>query len=601
MRSPSSIIEDLTTLNQIAETLNRATDVQSALSTTLAHLVEVIGLETAWVTLIDPSSQDQESEELFFLAAHHNLPPGLNPDNQDAWSEICECQHLLRQGKLLEAYNEVRCSRLASAKGDRRGLVMHASTPLRSGDQKLGILNVAADDWSSFNAHSLALLTNVGNMMGIALERARLFDLLREKRVNEQAALLELSSQLLSRLNFEDLRSYLVSEVKRLLECDACTIFMPNESLERLDFIAANGWMNDPVAAKRHIPNEADSGPGWVMRTQRPLLVEDLQKSDPTSWTPEWLMEEGFRGHAIVPLVAEGRSIGALGINSREPRLLSEDELNFLQLMANQASIAIETNRLYLEGIERQRMEDELNVGRKIQLSLLPKSLPTVPGWEFAVHYQPARQVGGDFYDVFTLPNLENQIGLFIGDVSGKGVPAALFMAMSRTMLRSTMLSGRNPSQALVRANELIQKDSQADLFLSAICASFNARTGHFTYANAGHNRPILLRASTGNIQELKARGIILGEFTEIELEEKKVELLPGDILVCYTDGVTDTINAQQQSFNEERLFEIISSHHDATAEEMLSAILDEIRRFAGDTAQTDDLTLVIVRRRSES
>lgn len=600
MHSHNSIIDDLTTLNQIAETLNRATDVQSALNTTLARLVELMGLETGWIFLFDPS-KDHHSGDPFLLAAHHNLPPGIAPENQLIWGGGCKCQDLCKEGKLSQAYNEVRCTRLASAEGDRRGLAVHASTPLRSGDQKLGILNVAGVDWSSFTPHSLALLTNVGNMMGIALERARLFDLLREKRVNEQTALLELSSHLLSRLNFEDLSSYLVSEVRRLLDCDACAIFMPNESHEWLDFVAASGWWSDPVTTKRHIPNEANSGPGWVMRTQRPLLVEDLQMSDPTSWTPEWLMEEGFRGHAIVPLVAEGHSIGALAINSREPRLLNEDELNFLQLMANQAAIAIETNRLHLEEIERQRIEEELAVGRQIQLSLLPKSLPTIPGWEFAVHYQPARQVGGDFYDVFPLPNLENQIGLFIGDVSGKGVPAALFMAMSRTMLRSTMLSGRNPSQALVRANELIQKDSQADLFLSAICASFNARTGHFTYANAGHNRPILMRANTGTVQDLKARGIILGEFDDIELEQDEAELLPGDVFVCYTDGVTDAINAQQQSFDEQRLFEIISSHHDASAEEMLSAILDETRRFVGDTAQIDDMTLVIVKRQPSS
>jgi serine phosphatase RsbU (regulator of sigma subunit) len=600
MHSQNGIIEDLSTLNQIAETLNRATDVQSALNTSLAHLVELMGLETGWIFLLDPSL-DFQSENPFLLVAHHNLPPGIAPDDQLIWSGGCECQDLCKQGKLARAYNEVRCTRLASAEGDRRGLIVHASTPLRSGDHKLGILNVAGEGWSSFTTHSLALLTNVGNMMGIALERARLFDLLREKRVSELAALLEMSKHLLSRLNLEDLKSYLVSEIGRLLECDACTIFMYNDSHKRFDFVAASGWTYDPVVAKRHIPFEADSGPGWVMQTQHPLLVEDLQTNDPTSWTPEWLRKEGFRGHAVVPLIVEDRSIGALAINSREPRMLSEDELNFLQLMANQAAIAIETNRLYLEEIEQQRIEEELAVGRQIQLSLLPKSLPTISGWEFAVHYEAAHQVGGDFYDLFELPKQEDQIGLLIGDVSGKGVPAAMFMAMCRTMIRSTVLSGRSPSQALIRANELIQKDSQADLFLSAIYASLNTRTGHLTYANAGHNRPILLRANVGKILDLTARGIILGEFEEIELEEDEVELLPGDVLVCYTDGVTDAINAQNQPFSEQRLSEVISSHPRASAEELLSLVLDELRRFTGDTAQTDDLTLVIVRRQPEA
>jgi sigma-B regulation protein RsbU (phosphoserine phosphatase) len=173
-------------------------------------------------------------------------------------------------------------------------------------------------------------------------------------------------------------------------------------------------------------------------------------------------------------------------------------------------------------------------------------------------------------------------------------------MAMSRTMIRSTVFSGRNPSRALVRANELIQKDSQADLFLTAICASIDTKTGRITYANAGHNRPILLHANTGECQELTARGIILGRFDNIELEEDEVELLPGDVFVCYTDGVTDAINAQQEPLGEERLAEIISRNAKGSAERLLAAIIEEIDDFIGETPQEDDLTLVIVKRQAE-
>ena len=135
MYSHDDIIEDLTTLNQIAETLNRATDVQGALNTTLAHLVEIMGLETGWIFLIDPSEHLRPGNP-FLLAAHHNLPPGITSENQLIWGGGCECQDLCKEGKLSQAYNEVRCTRLASAEGDRRGLAVHASTPLRSGDNK---------------------------------------------------------------------------------------------------------------------------------------------------------------------------------------------------------------------------------------------------------------------------------------------------------------------------------------------------------------------------------------------------------------------------------------------------------------------------------
>jgi GAF domain-containing protein len=190
--------EDLTTLNQIVETLNRAVDVRGALDSALARLVALMGLETGWIFVKAPAAQDRGKDAGYVLAAHHNLPPALA--DADVWVGGCKCQRLCDQGRLTEAYNEVRCSRLGGADGDRRGLAVHASVPLRSADRVLGILNVAGPDWASFSSRALALLTNVGNQMGIALERAQLFDLLKEQRVHEQAALLDLSNQLLSRV-----------------------------------------------------------------------------------------------------------------------------------------------------------------------------------------------------------------------------------------------------------------------------------------------------------------------------------------------------------------------------------------------------------------
>jgi sigma-B regulation protein RsbU (phosphoserine phosphatase) len=589
--------EDLAVLNRISEALNREAEVEGALNSALGQLVNLMGLETAWISLANRSSLDQAGIESFSLGAHSNLPPGLAPENAEVWSHTCTCQDLMLDGNLREAYTEVSCSRLASVVGGRDGLTVHASTPLVSGNRQLGILNIAAKDWNAFNPRSLALLTIVGNQIGVALERAQLFELVKKRHVNEQAVMLVFSNQLLSGRGRKDLTKMLVNEVTSLLNADACSLLLVDDGNSWLEFVAANGWIEDPVELKRRVPLKADSGPGQVMRNKEPLLVDDLWWNDTTSWSPPWLEAEGFRGHAVVPLVVEDRSIGTLVVNNRSPRMLTSDDLRLLGLMANQAAIAIETARLRRGEIELLQRGQELDIGRKMQRSLMPTAYPHVADYEFAVSYEAARHVGGDFYD-FCWPRGEGKkLGLIIGDVAGKGVPAALFMAMSRTNIRAAALSGRSPSEALKRANELILNDSQADVFLTAIYAILDPATGQLTYANGGHNRPLFIEAATGEVRELSARGIILGQFEEVDLEEEAVEFSPGDTMILYTDGVTEAINADEQPFGEERLKAILASNAGARAEEIVTAIADAVHSFAGSEPQADDFTILAVAR----
>ena len=597
MNAQEALIEDLRTLNRISETLNQSVDVETALNSTLEHLVNLMGLSTGWITLLDPDNNLAE-EPRFTLAAHYNLPPALALDRVDVWKPLCNCQKMCLEGRLVEAVNEVSCSRLASAEGDRKGLAIHASVPLQSGERKLGILNVAAQDWTSFDDRALALLTNVGIQMGVALERAQLYDMVRERHINEQAALLNFSNQLLAYQNLKALMNYFLQEVSRLLKVDACALILPDGSQAELLFQATHGWRMDPMMDARKVPKDSRTGPGWVMQTQQPLLVEDLQESDPTEWAPDWLRAEDFRFHAVVPLVAENQSIGALVINDRKPRHITESELRFLQLMANQAAIALESARLQEEELARQRLEEEMAVGRQIQLSLLPEETPSLEGWEVVVKYQAARQMAGDFYDFFELPGSPLRYGWVIADVSDKGVPAALFMAMCRTTIRSTAIGERTPSQALARASELILKDSRADFFLSAIYFTLEIESGHIHYANGGHSRPLWLQADSGEVVELRTEGIILGAFDEVDIEEKDFYLAPGDTLILFTDGLTEATNATGQLFGEEKIIQLLREHDQKPAERIAEAVLEELAEFTGSTPQSDDLTIIVLRRR---
>lgn len=598
MRPDDDLIKTLTALNHISETLNQAVDVRAVLDDALADLVKLMGLISGWIVLKEPVDQDPPSSSGYVLAAHHNLPPALAADNAEVWKGRCTCETLCDRGQLTQAHNEVRCNRLADGRGDRRGLSVHASAPLCSGDRVLGILNVAAPDWDSFSAQALGMLSNVGNQMGIALERAQLYDLLRARRIDEQKMLIDFSHQLLSRRNLNDLIRYLVQQVRQVLHADACTLLLPSKEPGFLEFQAASGWRSDPSAEGRRVPVNGHSGPGSVMLTQQPLLVKDTQDSDPMRWLPTWLRVEGFRGQASVPLLVDGHSVGVLVIDQRQPRLVHQDDVRWLSLMANQAAMAIEQARLKQDEITMHTLEKELALGRQIQLSLLPSAPPVVPGWEFATLYEAAREVGGDFYDFFELPGEPGRLGMVIADVTGKGVPAALFMARSSAVIRSAGLQVDSPSTTLMQVNEsILKKDKPAELLLTAFYAVLDTSRGRLVYANGGHCRPLWFQAATGTFQELASRSVILGALDRIELEEREIEVEPGDLLVLYTDGVTEAMDANGELFGKRRLQAVVGTDAGASAQQLLEAVVDAVQAFTGPDSQSDDIALLVVKR----
>ena len=243
---------------------------------------------------------------------------------------------------------------------------------------------------------------------------------------------------------------------------------------------------------------------------------------------------------------------------------------------------------------EKERFAKELEIARGIQQSFLPAATPEIPGVEIAAKNVPALEVGGDFYDFIPLGS--DRWGLVIADVSGKGVPAALFMALSRTLIRASTSANSDPVTAIGHANELICEDSKADMFVTLFYAILDSRAMTLDYVNAGHNPPLLLKGTSSDVVLLKARGIALGLTDDVVLQSVKVDIRPGDLLVLFTDGVTEAINDQEEEFGEERLVRVVTENRTLPAPEILGKILEAITIFAGDRPQHDDITLMILR-----
>jgi serine phosphatase RsbU (regulator of sigma subunit) len=245
-------------------------------------------------------------------------------------------------------------------------------------------------------------------------------------------------------------------------------------------------------------------------------------------------------------------------------------------------------------GIMRQSFEQELRVARGIQQSLLPKDLPRLAGWEMAGYYQPAREVGGDFYDFLELE--DGRLGLVVGDATGKGIPAALVMATTRSMLRAVSQASDSPGEVLRRANDPLVTDIPPNMFVTCLYAILEPESGRLRYANAGHDLPY--RRHGGEAEELRARGMPLGLMPGMEYEEKEIVLSKGESVLFYSDGLVEAHDPGGEMFGFPRLRRLIATHGAGSGDKLVDFLLAELARFTGEGwEQEDDITLVTLQR----
>jgi sigma-B regulation protein RsbU (phosphoserine phosphatase) len=308
-----------------------------------------------------------------------------------------------------------------------------------------------------------------------------------------------------------------------------------------------------------------------------------------------------LRSILCVPLKLKERVLGVIYVDNRlQVGLFTPDDLDLLSAIASSAAIAIENARLYQIAVEQGRMERELHLARQVQSSLLLHSMPQVPGWEFAARWLPAREVAGDYYDFIRLSadaQAAPELGLVIADVTDKGMPAALFMAFTRTVVRVSVDRAASPAEGIAYANRLICAENTGGLFVSLFYGQLQPATGQLTFVNAGHNQPLVYRQGTGYVTPLRRTGMPLGVDAEAAYTQQTVQLSPGDVLLLYTDGVTDALNPRQEEFGPERLQQALRDHSTDLTVDLITAVEKSLQAFAEGVAPFDDVTLVVAKR----
>jgi sigma-B regulation protein RsbU (phosphoserine phosphatase) len=281
-----------------------------------------------------------------------------------------------------------------------------------------------------------------------------------------------------------------------------------------------------------------------------------------------------------------------LGEKATRTHYTSED-MTVLSVLSSQAAIAFENAHLYQDILDKQRMEEELRLGQEIQRNLLPNICPTGESFELAGYNLPSKEVGGDYYDF--IPLTDDRIGIAIGDISGKGIPAAILMSNLQASFRISAGQGALPSDVVRQVNGQIAKTTSIEKFATFFYGIFNPKTYSFEYTNAGHNYPILLRKN-GSHSMLKEGGLVIGVVEKADYQTKALRLKTGDTLLLYTDGITEAMNPSGEEFGEVRLVNCLARTNQNSAQEILENVLTEVTDFTRGDTHSDDLTLVVLR-----
>jgi phosphoserine phosphatase RsbU/P len=489
--------------------------------------------------------------------------------------------------------------------------------PLLSRNELLGafLVTYQVDGQSlvehSFSDEMLTLLQGMAHQTSTAMENLLLIET-RQQEGYVTAVLLQVAQAVVSQNQLSDILDTIVHLMPILVGISDCVIFLwddhkkiyhpaqvftavrqEEEILKGRDYDEGEFILLDQVRGNDQafyavLENDRMPAESWTTLAGRIIsTISDQHHTHPAGW---------LLGY---PLSIKGEFYGVLLAKDAisAPALL-EKRLEIINGIAQQTTLAIQNEMFNLQTVEREKVEREFQLARQIQQTFLPDVLPHASGWEIDKRWVPAQKVGGDFYDVFKVG--ENHLGFVIADVSDKGMPAALYMTVARTLIRANARTSISPAVVLQQVNNQLLADTENGMFITAIYAMVSTSDGEIIYANAGHNRLILLHGTSGLVEMQPKGGIALGVVENAKLVDEKIHLRAGDSLLFYTDGVTDTLSSTGEEFGEQRFLAVLNNLVDRKATSMLQQIDNTLAAFQLDEPASDDITMIAIHRKKK-
>jgi phosphoserine phosphatase RsbU/P len=418
---------------------------------------------------------------------------------------------------------------------------------------------------------------------------------IREARLElaKRERLIEATKRLNSTLDLEEVLQIILDLALAMVNGDRGTVYLVDEKKNELWAKVAKG-LNDSDNASIHFPMGSGIA-GYVGATGDTINIPDAYL-DPR-FNPQFDKATGYVTRSILCMPMrrnDGKIVGVFQLLNKRKGVFSEEDEVLIEGLSVHAAIAVENARLYEQERQKAVLERDLNAAREVQMSLIPKELPEIPGYAFAALTIPARQVGGDLYDFLSMN--DRQIALCVGDVSGKGLPASLVMANALAILRSQTFGHASVSEMIQRSNTQLHRHTSADKFVTLFFGVLDIHHHTFTYTNAGQEQPLLLSGSAPP-RKLGTGGIPIGMIEGMAYEEECVALAPGDTIAIVSDGVTEAMSPQDELFGEQRLLDVLLKNRADNPNSLLQQIRDALAAHTSDAPQSDDITIVIVKR----
>ena len=581
-------------LREVAVLLSANASLDQVLQAILTELERNLPSDIAAIWLLD-------DEDIYCAAVHGARAADLEfaRDNYPEANNMLAAVLLSRQPFIRKPVDPLGPSAL-SARFDQD----HSSiaVPLRIGEQSVGVLSLTHHTPGRYGHEAQAMVTTFASYAAVSIENARLYDASQEQAY-ASAALLQVAQAVVSLADIDEILGTIVRIMPILVGVERAALYQWDE------------------AAGSFTPSQEYGIPAELKETlwrtfslgEFPLLDAAYEQGQmvmcidahlgPEKWLsaeaclPEELESVNYSDERLLvglPLILKGETFGVLLVEeAMGGRRFRSRRLEILNGVAQQIALAIQNDIFQRERASRERLETEVQLARQIQETFIPKRLSAPAGWDLAARWRSAMQMSGDFYDVIHLP--DGRMGLFIADVADKGIPAALFMALTRTLVRAAVLQTDSPAAALQQVNDLLYPDCEQGMFVTAVYGALDPVKGEFVYANAGHNPPLWLHG--GAVARLTRTGVALGVVEFAEMTERCITIEPGDLLMFYTDGITEAFSAEGEAYGEERLIDVLKQVVRQPASGIIDQIDKEVNMFIKDYPVSDDITLIALKR----
>lgn len=460
------------------------------------------------------------------------------------------------------------------------------ASPLVRRGSLLGVIEVFFRESSKkFTDAELLFLTALSYQIAVGLNYFKLSEQA-ERLSLEEEKLAEVSQRVSASLDLDELLDVIIDALRSLVPYDAAGIYLLDKNSQEIQRMVVYGY--EISVDQNEILNVGRAAREIVSQKAAAVILNDLQAH------PAFLnARSAARSAMAAPIMSNKRMIGVFTLESDEQDVYTRSDLALFEKFTHQVALSIEKAQLYRALLDKNRLEQELSIAREIQLSFLPTKPPPLNGFEVAGLNIPSRLVSGDYYDFIRI--VDGQWGLVVGDVSGKGIPSSLIMASFRASLLAEIRNNYAIRTIMAKVNQLLWESTDDHQFVTAFYGVLDEQRRILTYCNAGHNPVILIRAD-GSALRLETGGLILGAFSDSVYWENFVQILPDDLLLLYTDGVTEIYNEQEEEYGVDRLQSLATLNRHRSAKEITSLVKDQILDFAADKTPQDDFTLVVLK-----